>query len=88
MLDALVSGTTDPEVLAELAKGHLRKKISALKEALEGRFSHRHAVVVGRSSAHIDYLDEAISNLSTEIEEVMAPFTEKGGAASHHPGGR
>jgi transposase len=50
MLDALVSGTTDPEVLAELAKGHLRKKIPTLKEALEGRFSHRHAVVVGRSS--------------------------------------
>ena len=38
MLDALVHGTTDPEVLAELAKGRLRAKLPALKEALEGRF--------------------------------------------------
>ena len=40
MLDALVAGTTDPEVLAELAKGRLRAKIPALSEALEGRFDH------------------------------------------------
>src|SRR3954454_16308157 len=38
MLDALVSGTTDPLVLAELAKGRLREKLPALREALEGRF--------------------------------------------------
>jgi hypothetical protein len=29
MLDALISGTHDPDVLAELAKGALRKKIPA-----------------------------------------------------------
>jgi hypothetical protein len=29
MLDALVAGTTDPQVLAELAKGKLRAKIGA-----------------------------------------------------------
>jgi transposase len=34
MLDALVSGTKDPEVLADLARGVLRKKLPALKEAL------------------------------------------------------
>ena len=39
MLDALISGTHDPEVLAELAKGRLRKKIPALKQAL--RALHR-----------------------------------------------
>ena len=33
LLDALVKGTTDPEILAELAKGRLRAKIPALKEA-------------------------------------------------------
>jgi transposase len=36
MLDALVNGMRDPEVLAELAKGRMRAKIPALKEALEG----------------------------------------------------
>ena len=45
MLDALVAGTTDPDVLAELARGKLRKKMPALREALEGRFdAHARAV--------------------------------------------
>jgi transposase len=38
MLDALVAGTHDPEVLAELAMGRLRTKIPARREALEGHF--------------------------------------------------
>jgi transposase len=38
MLEALVAGTTDAEVLAELARGRLRAKIPALREALVGRF--------------------------------------------------
>jgi len=74
MLDALVSGTTDPEVLAELAKGKLRKKIPALREALVGRFEDEHALVVSQILAHIDFLDEAIDRLSDEIEERIAPF--------------
>ena len=77
MLDALVSGTTDPEVLADLAKARLRKKIPALQEALEGRFSKHHAFMVGRILAHIDYLDESIGHLSAEIERMIAPFSEQ-----------
>ena len=74
MLDALVAGTTDPAVLAELARGHLRKKIPALTEALVGRFEAEHALVVGQILAHIDFLDEAIDRLSAEIEQQIAPF--------------
>jgi hypothetical protein len=62
MLDALVSGTTDPEVLADLAKGRLRKKIPALRETLEGHFSNHHAFMVGRILAHVDYLEESIAD--------------------------
>ena len=47
MLEALDLGHDDPEVLAELAKGRLRAKIRALKEALEGRFDHLHDVWIG-----------------------------------------
>jgi transposase len=74
MLDALVTGTTDATVLAELAKGKLRKKIPALREALEGRFEDEHALIVSQILAHIDFLDEAIDRLSDEIEERIAPF--------------
>lgn len=78
MLDALVSGTTDPEVLADLAKGRLRKKkIPALREALEGNFSNHHAFMVGRILAHVDYLDESIADLSSQIERVIALSSEQ-----------
>jgi transposase len=74
MLDALVTGTTDPEVLAELAKGRLRAKIPALREALEGRFDHLHAVWIGAILAHLDFLDEQIASLTETIGEQIAPF--------------
>jgi len=76
MLDALVSGTTDPEILADLAKGKLRKKIPALKQALEGRFDHMHSVWIGAILAHLDFLDEQIANLSETIGEQIAPFEQ------------
>jgi transposase len=78
MLDALVAGTTDPEVLADLAKGKLRAKIPALKEALEGRFEAHHALVVGAILAHLDFLDEQISRLSEAMEEQLGPFGQAG----------
>jgi transposase len=77
MIEALLSGTTDPKVLAELAKGRLRKKIPKLEEALEGNFSSHHAFMVGNILAHIDYLEESIARLSEEIERVIASFCEE-----------
>src|SRR3954463_16629262 len=77
MLDALVRGTTDPAVLADLARGQLRKKIPALREALEGRFAGEHALIVGQILAHIDFLDEAIERLSDAIEVQIAPFARQ-----------
>ena len=74
MLDALVAGTTDPHVLAELARRQLRKKIPALREALEGRFDAHHALWIGAILAHIDFLDEQIDRLSDAIEEQIRPF--------------
>jgi transposase len=74
MLDALVAGTTDPEVLADLAKGRLRAKIPALREALEGRFDQLHAVWIGAILNHLDFLDEQIASLTETIGEQIAPF--------------
>jgi len=70
-------GTIVPEVLAELARGRLRSKLPALRDALEGSFSSHHALMVGKILAHIDYLDESIGDLSVEIARVIAPFSEK-----------
>jgi transposase len=74
MLDALCEGTTDPEILAELAKGRLRAKIPALREALEGRFDSHHALLISSILSHLDFLDEQIERLSAAIEEQLRPF--------------
>jgi transposase len=73
MLDALVAGTTDPDVLADLAKGKLRAKLPALRHALQGRFEAHHALVIGAILAHLDFLDEQIDRLSEAIEDQLGP---------------
>jgi transposase len=77
MIAALVSGTTDPVLLADLARGVLRKKIPALREALEGRFDTEHSLIVSQILAHIDFLDESIARLSDEIEQRIEPFARQ-----------
>jgi len=76
ILDALTGGTTNPEVLADLAKGRLRAKLPALKEALEGRFDDTHALWIGSILTHIDFLDEQIDRLSDAIGEQISPFNQ------------
>ena len=74
MLNALVAGERDPEVLANLARRQLRKKIPALREALEGRFEEHHALWIGAILAHIDFLDQQIDRLTEAIGEQIAPL--------------
>jgi transposase len=75
MLEALTQGTHDPGVLAELARGRLRAKLPALREALEGRFRAHHALLVAEMLARVDQMDEAIERLSAEVARVAAPFS-------------
>ena len=86
MLDALVHGTTDPEVLAELARGRLRAKLPALQQALTGRFDRHHRVLVSQMLAHLDYLEEAVATLSREIEATLRPFGEAAARLDTIPG--
>jgi transposase len=74
MLTALVHGTTDPAVLAELAHGRLRTKLPALRRALQGRFRRHHAFLIEQILAKVDFLDETLDRLTVEIEERLAPF--------------
>jgi len=74
MVDALVAGTTDPTVLAELARGRLRAKLPALRRALQGRFRRHHAFLVEQILAKIDFLDETLARITAELDERLAPF--------------
>ena len=82
MLEALVGGTTAPEVLAELARGKLRAKVPALREALAGRF--RPHFLVTQGLAHLDYLDDAIETVSLEVERLLGTFAAARPLAARH----
>jgi transposase len=74
MLDALVQGTTDSTTLADLARGRLRQKLPALRRALQGRFRRHHAFLVEQILGKIDFLDETLDRITTELDERLAPF--------------
>ncbi len=81
MLDALVAGERDPAVVAELARGVLRKKIPALRQALRGRFRDHHALLIGLCLEHIDHLQAAIVRLDERIDALMAAHTNQAGVS-------
>ncbi len=74
MLKALVAGERDPGVLAELARGRLRAKLPQLRQALKGRFSDHHGLLVGLALDHLEYLEATIATLDGRVDEVIAPF--------------
>jgi transposase len=77
MLRALVNGETDPVLLAELARGQLRKKLPHLVTALTGSFAAHQRFLVSRQLAHIEYLAESVAEVSAEIAARLAPFAEQ-----------
>ena len=70
----LHAGTDDPVILVDLAKGRLRRKIPAPREALEGRVRRSHRLLVRAMLTHIEFLEAGIEHLSTEIEQLTALF--------------
>jgi transposase len=77
MLAALVAGERDPDVLAELAKGTLRRKIPALRHALRGRFREHHALLIGLSLDHTAHLEAAIARLDERVDVLFAAHTSE-----------
>jgi transposase len=74
IIESMISGERDPKVLAQMARSRMRPKIPQLEEALSGHFGEHHAVVCRHVIDHIDYLDRAIADLTTEITRLLVPF--------------
>ncbi len=73
MLHALIGGATDARLVADLAKGRMRSKLSDLERSLHGRFGPHQRFLLARQLAHIDALDDLISQVSTEIADRLQP---------------
>ena len=71
-LAALLAGEEDVAVLADLAKGKLRKKRDELERALGGRLQPHHRFLLTELLAQIDGLDEAIARFDATIGRLCA----------------
>jgi len=69
MLAAILAGERDVEALADFARGRLRAKRDQLKEALEGRVTAHHSFLLTEHLSMLEYLDEAVARVSTEIDQ-------------------
>jgi transposase len=76
MLDALLEGVSDPEALAELARGSLRGKLPQLREALEGRVDAHHRVLLHHLLEHIAFLEKSLHELTGEIEQRLSSYEQ------------
>ena len=72
MLEALIGGERDPQVLASLARGRMRAKHDRLVEALTGNFDDHHAELARMLLDQIDALSAQIGKLTTRIEQLIA----------------
>jgi transposase len=72
MLDALIAGQRDPEVLAEYALGKMRPKRTALKEALTGRFDAHHGELIAMLLDEVDALTSKIDTLTVRVDQLLA----------------
>ncbi len=74
MIEAMLSGVSDAETLADLARGRLRKKLPALREALEGCVEATHRLLLRQLLAQIDFLQGQIDSLSADIDQLLGPY--------------
>jgi transposase len=74
ILEALVAGTTEAALLADLAKGRLRAKLPELERALAGRVGAHQRFLLAQQLAHLDFLDETVERVGAEIAERLLPF--------------
>jgi transposase len=75
MLRALINGIDDPEVLAELARGRMRSKLPALREALRGQVLDHHRFQLQELLEQVIDLDERIARLSARIALILGPYS-------------
>lgn len=74
MMTALIAGERDPEVLADMAWGKMRKKSAALRQAFEGRLNDHHAFLLSTMLRRIDAISSDIAAVEGQLGEQLVPF--------------
>jgi transposase len=87
MLTAIIAGERNPRVLAELARGTMRRKIARLEEALDcSFFTEEHAFILQMMLGNIDHLTVQIAVLDERIAALCQPYERQVAQLDDIPG--
>jgi transposase len=83
ILDAILAGQRDPEVLVALRDDRIKRSTpEEMKAALQGDWREEHLFVLRQARQHYAFLEEQISQCDKEIEQVLAQIIVEPVAAS------
>ena len=77
MLASMIEGERDPLVLAEMAKGKMRRKIPELAQALEGHFDVHHAHLAASILNRLDLVEQALRGVDEAITVAFEPWAHQ-----------
>ena len=86
MLKAIIAGESDPERLADLARGTARRKRPELVEALRGRITAHHRMMLKLHLDLIADLDRALAEVDAAVGKALAPIRERARLLTTMPG--
>lgn len=86
MLEAIIAGEQDPDKLADLARGSLRKKIPELRRALLGQVRETQRFLLRSWLKMLDFIDSMIVQFDQQIRQQGEPFQHTVAAWSEIPG--
>ena len=86
MVDAIIAGQNDPQVLADLAKGTLRRKKDQLVLALQGNITDHHRFMLRLSRTAISNIDKLIAEVDNKIDTYLEAYAEQNRLLQTIPG--
>lgn len=86
MLGAIIAGEEDPQRLADLARGSARQKRPQLLEALRGRVTPHHRILLQLHLDLIAALEAGLQQVETTLGKALAPIAQAASLLKTMPG--
>jgi len=86
IINAMLAGETDPEVLVKLCSLHIKTDREQIKLALEGKLTDHHKFMLRMIKKDIDQTEALMSDLDKEIEKQLQPYAEELSLIKQIPG--
>lgn len=77
MIAAIIKESHTHQEIAQMARGRLKSKETDLVRSLDGRISDRHRFLLNNIQRHIQWLEEQICRIDSQVEKAMKPYNEE-----------